>query len=88
MFSTNTLQGKFRVFQQLLITRLGDITRSENISEALGDIRPPSEQELAAMMKSPGIGFYDNLEQPNEAWFWAMKARGHPRMLGLRDLGP
>lgn len=88
MFSTNTLQGKFRVFQQLLIRRLGDITRSENISEALGDIRPPSEQELAAMMKSPGIGFYDNLEQPNEAWFWAMKARGHPRMLGLRDLGP
>ena len=79
MFSTNTLQGKFRVFQQLPIRRLGGITRSQNISEALGDIRSPSEQELAAMMKSPGIGFCDNLEQPNEAWFWAMKARGNPR---------
>ena len=49
------------------------------MTRILCEIPITSEQELAAKMKSPEIEFYDNIEQPNEAWFWAKKVGGHPR---------
>lgn len=77
IFSTDTLPDKFRVFENR--RRIGYLTTQAYIFQALNDIPIPSEQELAAKMKSAEIGFYDDLEEPNEAWFWAMKVGGHPR---------
>ncbi len=79
MFSTGSLQAKFH-----------SLSRWDNplkyMSQALNDMPSCSERELAAKMKSPEIGFYDNIEQPNEAWFWARKSCGHSRICIPRDI--
>ena len=79
MLSTDTLQVKFQIF--------GEIDNpGKYMTKALNRIPPCSIRELAAKMKSPEIGFYDNIEQPNEAWFWAMKFRGHRGICSPRDI--
>lgn len=72
IFSANTLPEKFRV--------LGErVTLGKYMSKALNIMPTCSGWELAEKMKPPQIWFHDNIEQPNEAWFWAMKFRGHSR---------
>lgn len=72
MFSTNTLPGKFGA--------LGErVTLGKYMSKALNIIPACSGWQLAEKMKPPQIWIYDNIDQPNEAWFWAMKFRGHSR---------
>ncbi len=43
-------------------------------------LQPHPEWEVAEKMKSSQIGFCDDIKQPNEAWFWAMKFCGRPRI--------
>lgn len=80
IFSTDTLLGKFNL--------LGEIDRQDKyINRALNRIPNFSELELAERVKSPEIGFDNNLNQPNEAWFWAIKFCQHPRIRLPPDVG-
>lgn len=81
MFSTDkdTIQAKFRILGER--DNLG-----KYMTSAIREMSSCTERELAAKMKKlPEIGYYDNIEQPNEAWFWAMKFSGHPRICIPRD---
>lgn len=70
MFSINTLPGK--------ICALGRLGKQYKYwSSALFDRPDYSEWQLAEKMKPPQIWNYDNIDQPNEAWFWAMKFPGY-----------
>ncbi len=45
---------------------------------------PEEEEEVMACMK-PSSEIYDNIEQPNEAWFWAIKFCGPPRICTIKE---
>lgn len=82
MFSTtdtNTIQAKFRI--------LGERDNmGKYMTSVLREMSSCTEQELAAKMnKLPEIGYYDDIGQPNEAWFWVMNFCGHPRICIPRD---
>ena len=56
------------------------------ISTVLNELQPYSEEEVTAKMKeSSELGFYDNIEQPNEAWIWAIKFCGLPRICSKKE---
>lgn len=73
MFIRNNLLGKFSSLGEM-------VTRGKYMSKALNYMPIFSESELAKKMKPPQIRFYDNIEQLNGAWFWAMEFRGHPEL--------
>ena len=79
MLSTDKLPNKFEA--------LGYIRRdAKPMSSLLNYMQTYSEKEVTANMKqSFEIGFYDNIEQPNEAWFWTIKFRGHPRISTIEE---
>ena len=70
IFSADTLPAKFNALEY-------DYSPTLRMSVAL---RSYPGQEVTEKMKSSQISFYDTLEQPNEAWFWAIKFCGHPRI--------
>ena len=67
IFSAQTLSAKFHALEH----------RYSDAQKMCQAILTHPEWEIKDTMESSQTGFYDDIKQPNGAWFWAIKFRRH-----------
>ena len=69
VFSADRLPDKFNALDRI-------DPQYHWISYALANAKNHSKEKVTAKIKKPSEnGFYNNIEQPNEAWFWAIESK-------------
>lgn len=82
MFSANTFRGKFALLGYWHWSHRLSGYFCPLMSQTLEEMPASSEWGLAVKSESLEIGLHENsIEEPNEAWSWALKFCAHPNKL-------